>query len=166
MLRLFPAVQRAAVLTAAATAFVLAGCSDPASSPSRVSAPDAASLSQSPDVMDQTGRHVFHTKQWFENDARQNPGDARPGGGGGGTNTGIYYHGGPVLRSGTNVVAIYWANSTIYNGGPTPGATGGGTGDGSLVGFFLRNLGGSPYFNINSTYTDGSGASKIGRAHV
>jgi len=124
-----------------------------------VSAPDAASLSQSPDVMDQTGRHVFHTKQWFENDARQNPGDARPGGGGGGTNTGIYYHGGPVLRSGTNVVAIYWANSTIYNGGPTPGATGGGTGDGSLVGFFLRNLGGSPYFNINSTYTDGSGAS-------
>jgi len=26
------------------------------------------------------------------------------------------------------------------------------------VGFFLRNLGGSPYFNINSTYFDGSGA--------
>ncbi len=157
MLRSFPAVQRAAVLATAATAFVLAGCSDPSSSPSRVSAPDAASLSQSPDIMDQTGRHVFHTKQWFENDARQNPGDARPGGGGGGTNTGIYYHGGPVLQSGTNVVAVYWASTPIFNNGPTPGTVGAGSTDGSLVGYFLSHLGGSSYFNINSTYNDGAG---------
>lgn len=158
MPRLFPAVQRAAVVGTAATAFVLAGCSDSTSSPSRVSAPDAASLSQSPDIMDQTGRHVFHTKQWFENDARQNPGDARPGGGGGGGNTGIYYHGGPVLLAATNVVAVYWASGApIFNNGPTPGTVGDGSTDRSLVGYFLNNLGGSSYFNINSTYNDGAG---------
>src|SRR5436309_2722319 len=69
---------------------------------------------------------------------------------------GIQYNGGPVILS-ARVVAIYWANSTIYTGGPTPGATGTGTADGSLVGFYLRNLGGSPYYNINTTYTDGAG---------
>jgi len=156
MLRSFPAVQRAAVLAAAATAFVLAGCSDPASSPNRVSAPDAASLSQSPDIMDQTGRHVFHTKQWFENDARQNAPGGRGGGGGGGT--GISYHGGPVLQSLTKVAAVYWANGTIFTGGPAVGTSGAGSDDASLVGYFLNNLGGSSYFNINSTYTDGSGS--------
>jgi hypothetical protein len=72
------------------------------------------------------------------------------------TNTGIIYHGGPLLIA-TKVVAIYWSGSTIYAGGPTPGTTGTGSQDGSVVGAFLRNLGGSPYFNINSTYFDGSG---------
>lgn len=71
--------------------------------------------------------------------------------------TGISYHGGPVLQAGTKVAAIYWASSVIYPGGPTPGTAGSGSQDGSLVGFFLRNLGGSPYFNINHSYTDGSG---------
>ncbi|HXI33308.1 MAG TPA: hypothetical protein VNH63_04445, partial [Gemmatimonadales bacterium] len=82
---------------------------------------------------------------------------ARPGGGGGGkkANTGIFYHGGPVFYQ-TNVVAVYWAGSTIYNGGPTAGTTGPGSADGSLIGYFLRNLGGSPYFNINTTYFDGT----------
>jgi hypothetical protein len=93
----------------------------------------------------------------FANDGNELAfGNAKPGGGGGG-NTGISYHGGPVLQAGTNVAAVYWASSTIYNGGPTPGAHGGGSGDGSLVGFFLSHLGGSPYFNINSTYTNANG---------
>ncbi|PYP66144.1 MAG: hypothetical protein DMD36_17865 [Gemmatimonadetes bacterium] len=74
--------------------------------------------------------------------------------------TGISYHGGPILYS-TNVAAIYWSSSWIYIGGPTPGSTGAGAQDGSLVGFFLRNLApsgtGSPYFNINTTYFDGGG---------
>jgi len=78
--------------------------------------------------------------------------------GGGGGNTGIFYHGGPVLQGGTNVVAIYWASAPIYNGGPAAGTIGAGSQDGSNVGYFLSNLGGSPYFNINSTYTDGAGA--------
>jgi hypothetical protein len=84
--------------------------------------------------------------------------DARPGGGGGKkANTGIFYHGGPVFYQ-TNVVAVYWASSTIYNGGPGAGTTGPGSADGSLIGYFLRNLGGSPYFNINTTYFDGTSA--------
>ena len=71
--------------------------------------------------------------------------------------TGIYYHGGPVLQAGTKVVAVYWASAPIYSGGPAAGTTGAGSADGSLVGYFLNNLGGSPYFNINTSYTDGSG---------
>ncbi len=74
----------------------------------------------------------------------------------GGSGTGIYYHGGPIFYN-TRVAAIYWSASQIYNGGPTPGTIGTGALDGSLVGFFLNNLGGSPYFNINTTYYDGTG---------
>lgn len=70
----------------------------------------------------------------------------------------IYFHGGPVLQSGTKVVAVYWAGSTIYTGGPAAGTTGAGTQDGSLIGAFLRSLGGSPYFNINTSYTSSTGA--------
>ncbi|MBL0171527.1 MAG: hypothetical protein IPP90_12485 [Gemmatimonadaceae bacterium] len=70
--------------------------------------------------------------------------------------TGISYHGGRVLQSGINIVAVYWGSSAIYAGGPTPGTTGAGTADGSVVGYFLRNVGGSPYYNINTTYTNGS----------
>src|SRR5579862_5956569 len=44
--------------------------------------------------------------------------------GGGSAGTGIYYHGGSVLQGGTTVVAVYWASSQIYVGGPTPGTTG------------------------------------------
>jgi hypothetical protein len=85
------------------------------------------------------------------------PSEARANPHGGGGNTGIFYHGGPVLQAATKVVAIYWANSTIYTGGPGVGTTGTGSQDNSLIGYFLRNLGGSSYFNINTTYTDGSG---------
>jgi len=76
----------------------------------------------------------------------------------GGGNTGIYYHGGPIIYS-QNVAAIYWGAAPIYTGGPDPvtAPMGGGAADGSLVGFFLRNLGGSSYFNINTTYFDGAG---------
>jgi hypothetical protein len=85
--------------------------------------------------------------------------DAPPpgkGGGGKNANTGILYHGGPVLYQ-TNVVAVYWAGAPIYSGGPTPGTSGPASADGSLIGYFLSNLGGSPYYNINTTYFDGTG---------
>src|SRR5438445_158487 len=76
-------------------------------------------------------------------------------GGQGGGYTGILYHGGPIIYN-QNVAAIYWSGAPIYNGGPTPGSTGSGSADGSLVGLFMSNLGGSSYFNINTTYFDGS----------
>src|SRR3989442_4927050 len=76
-------------------------------------------------------------------------------GGQAGGNTGIIYHGGPIIYN-QNVAAIYWSAAPIYNGGPAPVTTGPGSADGSLVGFYMSNLGGSPYFNINTTYFDGS----------
>jgi hypothetical protein len=144
----------AATVACAATLF-LAACSDTAiTPPSRNASPDSPSLTRVPDIISVNGRHEFHTKEWYQ--ANNDNGNAHGRGGGGGSNTGISYHGGPVLQSGTKVVAIYWANTPIYNGGPTAGS-GPGSNDGSLVGYFLNHLGGSPYFNINSTYTDGSG---------
>ena len=135
----------------------LAACSDTTITPPTRDVSDGASLTQTPDIIDATGRHVFHTKPWH--DADNAAGNAHGhGGGGGGTSTGISYHGGPVLQSGTDVVAVYWASDPIYVGGPAAGTHGAGSGDGSLIGTFLRGLGGSPYFNINSTYTNGSGA--------
>jgi hypothetical protein len=102
-------------------------------------------------------KHIMKTKDEGKKDAEdaqkvQDEAKRR-----GGAGTGIFYHGGPVLLAATNVVAVYWSSSTIYSGGPTPGTAGTGAQDGSLVGYFLRNLGGSSYFNINSTYTDASG---------
>ena len=156
MTRFSAALHRIAVSGIAATALVAAACSESTSSPTRAISPDAADLAQAPEFNNADGHgHVFHTKQWFENDARNDAGRGKPGGSGG--STGILYHGGPVWQSGTKVAAVYWSATTIFNGGPTPGTIGSGAQDGSLVGYFMRNLGGSSYFNINSTYTDGSG---------
>jgi len=91
--------------------------------------------------------HVFHTKSYY----------AKAQASSGGSGTGIYYHGGSLLTSATNVAAVYWASAPIYTNGPAAGTSGAGVGDGSLVGFFLRNLGGSSYFNINTTYYNGAG---------
>jgi hypothetical protein len=134
----------------------LAACADSAT---KVTEPVALHpvFNSSPELND--NKHIMKLKNEGKNDAQEAEKLARdeakrkPGGG-----TGISYHGGPVLLSATNVVAVYWAGSPIYNGGPTPGTTGSGAQDGSLVGYFLRNLGGSPYFNINTTYTNGAGA--------
>jgi len=68
----------------------------------------------------------------------------------------ISYHGGPIITA-QKVAAIYWSSRAIYNGGPTPGTSGPGSNDGSLVGFLLNHLGGSPYYGINTTYDDGGG---------
>src|SRR5437667_3838386 len=130
-------------ISLAAAAFALAACADsPSTAPAR-SAEPATALDQ---ISFENPRHEMPTQA----QAAQN---AKEAAGGGGSGSGIYYHGGPVLQAGTNVVAVYWANAAIYSGGPTPGTVGAGSQDGSLVGYFLANLGGSPYFNINSTYT-------------
>jgi hypothetical protein len=103
---------------------------------------------------DQAGDHP--QRRVFE--LRNSPG-ARNAASRRGSGTGIVNHGGPVLQAATKVVAIYWASAPVYAGGPAVGtsSTSGSTGDNSLVGHFLRNLGGSPYFNINSTYTNSAG---------
>jgi hypothetical protein len=145
---------RTTAFGAGALALVLsAACSDTAVTPTnRNLASDGGSLTQDPDILGANGRHLFHTKQWHEADNAAK-GNAKGGSG----NTGIFYHGGPVLVTGTNVVAIYWSASQIYNGGPKPGTSGNKCVDGSLVGAFLANYAPSSYFNINSTYTDGAG---------
>jgi hypothetical protein len=152
MSRLSLVLPRAAAAGAVFATFALAGCTEPVSSPREI-APDAASFTQNLEFNDPSGRHVFHTKPWHENEARNDAGRGKPTGGG---NTGISFHGGLVLQPETRVAAIYWASSTIFNGGPAVGATGAGSGDHSIVGEFMNNLGGSAYFNINSTYWDAS----------
>ncbi len=74
----------------------------------------------------------------------------------GNDSTGIQYHGGPIMYS-PRIAAIYWSPTPIYPGGPGPGTSGSPAGaDGSLLAYFLQNLGGSPLFNILTTYYDAS----------
>lgn len=71
------------------------------------------------------------------------------------SNSGIFYHNGPILTT-PKAAAIYWSAGVIYAGGPAAGTTGTGP-DGSLIGRFMSNLGASPYWAINNTYTNGAG---------
>lgn len=57
---------------------------------------------------------------------------------------GIFYHGGPLILTGTNIHLIWygnWNNNTAT----------------AILPDLAQNIGGSPYFNINTTYSDGSG---------
>src|SRR6185437_1844082 len=65
----------------------------------------------------------------------------------------IMYWGGRLILE-QRAVAIYFAPSPIYNGGPAAGTTGTGAADGSLVGFYLRNMGGSDRWSVNTTYSE------------
>ena len=56
---------------------------------------------------------------------------------------GINYHGGPLILGGTNVYYIWYGNWSGNN------AT-------TVLTDFAGSIGGSPYFNINTTYYDGS----------
>ena len=69
---------------------------------------------------------------------------ARPGGGGGGSN-GIFYHGGPVMVAPKNIYYIWYGN---WSGNTAT----------TILANLASNIGGSNYFKINTTYTDGSGA--------
>ncbi|HEY5059885.1 MAG TPA: hypothetical protein VII52_00055, partial [Gemmatimonadaceae bacterium] len=64
----------------------------------------------------------------------------------------------PVLLTHTNVAAVYWASAPIFVGAPAVGTHGAASADASLIAFFLNNIGGSPYFNINHSYTNGTTA--------
>ena len=151
--------RTSSALLAATTLATLAACTDA----SRLTEPTSAtfSASRSPEL-NSSNRHLFHTREYFAREDASNGAarSARPSSG-----TGISYHGGTVLQKGTNVVAIYWGSPAYPVGYQSlPSGAGAGSGDASLIGTFLSSLGnvtdvaaGRKYFNINSTYTDGSG---------
>src|SRR5690348_5409374 len=59
------------------------------------------------------------------------------------SNNGIYYHGGPLILGQTNVYYIWygnWSGNTANN----------------ILTTLAKNIGGSPYFNINTSYYNGS----------
>jgi hypothetical protein len=74
---------------------------------------------------------------------RDQPGPGKAGHGG--PSAKIRYHGGPLILGTTNAYVIWYGD---WSGSPTPG----------LVEQFLgSDIGGSPYFNINTTYTNAAG---------
>src|SRR5690242_4415821 len=74
----------------------------------------------------------------------QPQGQGKPGGQTSGSN-GIFYHGGPVM-TGTKNVYYIWYGNWVGNTAPT------------ILNQLASHIGGSSYFNINTTYTNGSGA--------
>jgi len=100
----------------------------------------AAAGSNEPDL-EPTG------KGWGElkGPARQPGGGARPGGNGKVKGNGINYHNGPLILGTTNVYYI-WYGDWSGNSATT------------ILPDFARNIGGSSYYRINTTYYDAKGA--------
>jgi len=68
---------------------------------------------------------------------------AKGGGHGPSKNNGIFYHGGPVMLGTSNIYYI-WYGDWSNNSGV------------SILNNLAMSIGGSPYFNINTTYYDGN----------
>jgi hypothetical protein len=68
----------------------------------------------------------------------QKPGGGRPG------DNGIIYHGGPVMLGTVHVYYIWYGN---WSGNTAT----------TILTDLAGSIGGSPYYNINTTYTDGAG---------
>jgi hypothetical protein len=78
-------------------------------------------------------------KGWGQQAPHINPGKKHGGGGGGGGGQyGIYYHNGPIITGTTAVYYIYYGNWAASQK--------------TILGDFASTIGGSPYFNINTTY--------------
>jgi len=90
------------------------------------------------------GPKVIHRLR-NDNDENKNK-DAHPGEAGKAKpqrGNGINYHGGPLILGGTHVYYIWYGN---WSGNSAT----------TILTDFAGNIGGSPYFNINTTYYDGS----------
>src|SRR5256885_6236129 len=114
--------RRYSSLAASFAVLAFAACSESTNTPNPVAPIDATADMRSPEF---NTRHIFHTREFYAHNA-----------GATGGNTGILYHGGPLIvtPSVTKVVAIYWGNNgPLYDNAPASG-TGAGTGDGSLIG--------------------------------
>jgi hypothetical protein len=61
---------------------------------------------------------------------------------------GIDYHGGPVMLGTVNAYVI-WYGTWSFDGAPATATT--------IISDFLNSIGGSPYFDINTTYHNGNG---------
>ena len=138
--------RRRIVGTAVMCLLVVAGCNDSA----KLTAPSTVSPQLGVDSNDNNEDAPANNRHPVKSDIRGALGAAKTAG------SGIVYHGGPLLTAATKVAAIYWAASPVYAGGPAAGSKGAGSADGSLIGKFMRGLGGSPYFGINTTYYNAS----------
>jgi Phosphate-induced protein 1 conserved region len=67
------------------------------------------------------------------------------------TSNGISYHGGPIITGGTNIYYIWYGNWASASQ--------------SILLNLASYIGGSPYFNINTTYTNSSGAHVSNSVH-
>jgi hypothetical protein len=72
---------------------------------------------------------------------------------GGGGSKPIRYFGGPVMLGGVNVYVIWYGNWPDTSAAKT------------IATAFLHSIGGSKYYNINTTYYDGSGAHVANAVH-
>ena len=85
-------------------------------------------------------KHRLRGETDEEKNKDAHPKDAKPARPG---SNGISYHGGPLILGTTNIYYIWYGNWS------------GNTAD-SILNNFAFNIGGSPYFNINTTYYNGS----------
>jgi hypothetical protein len=65
----------------------------------------------------------------------------------------IKYWGGRLITQ-PKIATVYFGPQPVYHNGPAAGTVGAGAADGSLVGFYLNNIGASARWNVNTAYSE------------